>query len=583
MNSLRRQNSESLQQRGSSRVDSVEDARKPAEDDDDVQASRDGACRPEIGTAGGPEVEAAVATVVEKTSSSASIATQRSDTNSNNHEPAVTAAGSPPASASEGPSLPGGAQQEHESASADVRVDRRRLISVSTVSEPHHPLPDTDVIGNNRTQTRPRPRCRADGGGQGEDGSQGPGVAARAEESDCEESGWLIPPSGEKTQQPTNSRRKSPDSQRRHPYRRAAAKGNGDQFCGIGSTSANARLSPGAGTSSTGRVTAATAAIQSRQPARAWCPAGGALFLPQQQPQQQQWLSRSQPATPPRRLRGNTLAKDNNAEDVRGKGGPAEPGLSPGRGEDGNAAVNTAGDESSKPHWRPAGGGAPARSPWQHGGGSSVRVSSSRPATPPRPRSDGGGVRGSDGPSGEGKPRSTGAVSPGRLGALASPDCRGAGGGRDPRRRSGDGARSAVRGALSDSTGGGPWRSRDQHREPQHSPAPRRESRRRSSNTVASFDSDRYYTAAVRCDRYGYPVHEREGIGSSGAGGGANLFAPMIKGLPDFYESRPNRRSRGDGPAGGGGAGQSLYERTTDWQAKASDLRYVPSLASAAL
>lgn len=575
MNSLRRQNSESLQQReGSSRVESVEDTRKPAEDDD---ICGDSACRTELGSTSGPEVESAVGTAVEKLGSSASNVLQRSDIVSN-REVQITATGCPPSPSDEPPPPSGGAEQQLQGDSASAAYVEPPL-PVSPASKPRHPLFDTDVIGNNRTQTqtRPRPRCRADCGG-GEDDNQEFGTE-RARESDIEPA-WLISPSGEKTRQSTSGRRKSPESQRRHPYRRPSEDGE-EQLCGIRSrTSANAGWSPGGG--STDRVEVATAVIQTRQAATAWRPAGSNSGL---RPQQQ-WLSRSQPATPSRRHRGNTHKENNNnAEGVHGKGGPGSR-LSPTRGEDGSAAVNATGPASSKPHWRAA-GGAPAQPPWQQrgGGGSGTRLSSSQPVTPFRSLSDGASARGSDEPDGDGKPRSAVSVSPGTSGAITSPECCGAGAGDHHMRgvdavESVDAAKSVGRAALSDSTVGGLRRSRDhRHREPQRSPAPRRESRRRSSNTVTSFDSDRYYTAAVRCDRYGYPVHEREGLGGSGAaggGGGGRVFSPMIKGLPDFYESRPRRRGRGGdetAPRDDAAAGQSLYARTTDWQAKASELR----------
>ncbi len=133
--------------------------------------------------------------------------------------------------------------------------------------------------------------------------------------------------------------------------------------------------------------------------------------------------------------------------------------------------------------------------------------------------------------------------------------------------------------------------SRDRHRESLSSTAgrPRRDSRRRSSNiSAASFDSGRYYTTAVRCDRFGYPLHERECLGSSGpsggggggGGGGATragvgpVFSPTIKGLPDFYESRPRRTGGARYTDAEKQSSVSLYTRTTDWQARASELRY---------
>ncbi|CAM9292255.1 unnamed protein product, partial [Ectocarpus fasciculatus] len=133
---------------------------------------------------------------------------------------------------------------------------------------------------------------------------------------------------------------------------------------------------------------------------------------------------------------------------------------------------------------------------------------------------------------------------------------------------------------------GGLWRSRGRHREPRG--APRRRHSGHSTGSVGSFDSDRYFTTAVRCDRYGYPLHERECLGSYGAGAGLSggrgpRYSPMIKGLPDFYESRPKRQSRDDESLGRrthgnnreapAGRSTSLYQRTTEWRAKASEVR----------
>ncbi|CAM9650181.1 unnamed protein product [Ectocarpus sp. 8 AP-2014] len=88
---------------------------------------------------------------------------------------------------------------------------------------------------------------------------------------------------------------------------------------------------------------------------------------------------------------------------------------------------------------------------------------------------------------------------------------------------------------------GGLWRSRGRHREPRG--AHRRRHSGNSTGSIGSFDSDRYFTTAVRCDRFGYPLHERECLGSYGGGAGLSggrgpRYSPMIKGLPDFYEAR---------------------------------------------
>lgn len=146
----------------------------------------------------------------------------------------------------------------------------------------------------------------------------------------------------------------------------------------------------------------------------------------------------------------------------------------------------------------------------------------------------------------------------------------------------------ASRGVLNDSCQGGEgsarslssgilWRSRSRHRE-EYGPAT--ESRRLSGSTINSVGSlslDRYYTVARR-DRLGYPLHEREGLESSNVEGDNNMvFSPMIKGLPDFYKSRPKRTldsfERGvTRPELG--ESSSIYERTTDWLIKADKLRY---------
>ncbi|CAN0023678.1 unnamed protein product, partial [Ectocarpus sp. 12 AP-2014] len=133
---------------------------------------------------------------------------------------------------------------------------------------------------------------------------------------------------------------------------------------------------------------------------------------------------------------------------------------------------------------------------------------------------------------------------------------------------------------------GGLWRSGGRHREPRG--VPRRRHSVNSNGSVGSLDSDHYFTTAVRCDRFGYPLHERECLGSYGAGAGRSggrgpRYSPMIKGLPDFYESRPKRQSRDDESLGRrthgnnreaqAGRSASLYQRTTEWQAKASEVR----------
>lgn len=170
----------------------------------------------------------------------------------------------------------------------------------------------------------------------------------------------------------------------------------------------------------------------------------------------------------------------------------------------------------------------------------------------------------------------------------------------DSRARGGDGSggggdasvKKSNTGPPSVSTGG-LWRDGSRHRGPQRRPALRAESPRRCRGTtdggMERDDADRSGVVAVSCDRYGYPLHERECLGSTGGseGGAHNLrFSPVIKGLPDFYESRPKRQTQDNAferslecvREGGWGqpstAGTSLYERTTEWQARASELRY---------
>lgn len=175
----------------------------------------------------------------------------------------------------------------------------------------------------------------------------------------------------------------------------------------------------------------------------------------------------------------------------------------------------------------------------------------------------------------------------------------------DNRTRWGGGCGSdiGVKTAPSSCLTGGLWRNRSRHRESQGehppSPEPQRRHRGNTHDSVESFGSGRYRKPAVRCDRYGYPLHERECLGSTGVCGGGSSsssghqlrFSPMIKGLPDFYGSRPKRQGHnnsfeqnvasGDiGLENASTAITSLYQRTTEWQARASELRYEAGLTT---
>lgn len=105
----------------------------------------------------------------------------------------------------------------------------------------------------------------------------------------------------------------------------------------------------------------------------------------------------------------------------------------------------------------------------------------------------------------------------------------------------------------------------------------RRVSGSASAGSLEFGGAERY---PARRDRYGYPLHEKGGLGTSGDNNKSSYFAPMVKGLPEFYQSRPRRTvdSLGqnvDSGRGGAAASQSasLYERTTGWLAKAGDVR----------
>lgn len=106
-----------------------------------------------------------------------------------------------------------------------------------------------------------------------------------------------------------------------------------------------------------------------------------------------------------------------------------------------------------------------------------------------------------------------------------------------------------------------------------------------SSASVGSLEHkgsvDRY---VARRDRFGYPLHERGGLGVTdvrgcGTNGRSSSFAPMVKGLPDFYQTRPRRSVDCFGErietCAGADKGRSglLYERSTRWLAEADKNR----------
>lgn len=100
------------------------------------------------------------------------------------------------------------------------------------------------------------------------------------------------------------------------------------------------------------------------------------------------------------------------------------------------------------------------------------------------------------------------------------------------------------------------------------------------SPCVCSLNTGRHYTAARR-DRHGYPLHDRKCFGISSMGGvSSSLFAPMTKQLPEFYQTMPKRTPDiflgSVASTGGAKANQptSVYERSTGWQARASEIRY---------
>lgn len=111
----------------------------------------------------------------------------------------------------------------------------------------------------------------------------------------------------------------------------------------------------------------------------------------------------------------------------------------------------------------------------------------------------------------------------------------------------------------------------------------KRSSRCSRNRTLDASGAPNSYAVARR-DRYGYPLPERECLGSYGAPGRSKpKFAPMIKGLPSFYLSRsrskleetPERSVIGSAGEHAAGLGQypSVYKRTTGWLAKADALR----------
>lgn len=133
-----------------------------------------------------------------------------------------------------------------------------------------------------------------------------------------------------------------------------------------------------------------------------------------------------------------------------------------------------------------------------------------------------------------------------------------------------------------------PWadsrRSRCRRSREEEGAAPRAAASRRLSGSASAGclgRSDRV-VSAVRCDQYGYPMHERGGLGSSGGVGERRLlFSPKIKGMPEFYRSRPTRNRPPESSrvsferAGGSDVSQSnsVYERTSRWLAQSGELR----------
>lgn len=126
--------------------------------------------------------------------------------------------------------------------------------------------------------------------------------------------------------------------------------------------------------------------------------------------------------------------------------------------------------------------------------------------------------------------------------------------------------------------------SRSRHRE---SPTSRRLGGRGMSGSASVGSLERggqFDRFSSRRDRYGYPLHERGGLGTTSdsrerSGSSHRLFSPMIKGLPNFYQFRPRRtldslgRTIQHASAGNASQQESLYARGTRWLAKAGDNR----------
>lgn len=109
---------------------------------------------------------------------------------------------------------------------------------------------------------------------------------------------------------------------------------------------------------------------------------------------------------------------------------------------------------------------------------------------------------------------------------------------------------------------------------------------KRVSSSASVRSSERGWSVdrnQSRRDRYGYPLHERGGLGAideRACNSSNHLFAPMIKGLPEFYQTRPRRsvdhlRGRVKPCTSATDKGQQglVYERSTRWLAKADNDR----------
>lgn len=638
LNSLRRQNSQRhLQQPGRSGADPAESAVDySAADDGVVEDSDDVIGRGEAGSTSRSAAAPPTATV-ERPSTVEQLlkaphqnAPSRSDITSSKSsacgDSRVGGARTPPPRV-KGPPPSGGAEQQCRRGHCEEEVVRHRppcresaSHSLSPESKPQGERQLSaidDAVENNQPQEKLQSRRRADG--QNHDNEE-VGQGGVVSHGDCD-SEWLFSPSGERTQQSTSDRRrsrmKSPKSQqRRQVYRKTPEDGKGHSGGDDNPKTREAGFLPSR--SCDDGITEVVAAANPH-----WRPAGDELFRPQW-PKGERLLSRSQPGTPSRSHDGNTYEVDNTDGDGKGCSKARSESRSPqerrehvhnvmttARSKDGRAAEAV----TSRYHHRsynclkgnsthgPDSCRTPQQQFRQQAYGEMQTSSPSKAAAAAAAARATAALRGNQasaipirrrrrGHSTEHQSKNI--ISPvaisseGRVSSKTVP--------LEVGHRGDDESVGRGRAALENSANC-LWRTRGRHRESHKGSPPARRcegSRRRSSNSVASSDSNRYYTASVRCDRYGYPMHERECLGSSGAtGGGSHFFSPMIKGLPDFYESRPRRRrsqghddktfDRSVGFLGQVGAGQSspppspplsLYERTTDWQARASKIRY---------